>query len=143
MIPTTAAPHGKAVMDDETPSVRTSIHRWLRQLTIQGERELPVEERAELLRTINPPFVDRIEVRAKLSDEQQQQIDDGVQRIIRARGYELAAHLAIDELLIMKLRNATGASRGEILQTVSLALEDVPPITFDDTDEDEPPTTPA
>lgn len=113
-------------MDIHEPSVRDSIDRWMRILTIHGEKDLSSDERNELLRQVNPPSFTRIEFATKLSDTEKEALAEAVDKVGKQQTYQTAAHLAIDEILISWLVQSTGTPRSQIIQRLGLMLAAMP-----------------
>jgi hypothetical protein len=109
-------------MDFEEPSVRDSIDRWMRMLTVHGDKDLSRQEQTDLLRQVNPPISAHIAFSTKLTESEKHALADAVAQLGKRQTYETAAHLAIDELLIGWLAQATDQSRSEILQRLGLML---------------------
>ncbi len=113
-------------MDIDEPSVRDSIDRWMRILTIHGDTNLTSEERNELLQQVNPPSFTRIEFDTKLDEREKQELSNAVTKVGKQQTYQTAAHLAIDEILISWLAQATGTPRSQIIQRLGLTLAAMP-----------------
>lgn len=113
-------------MDIDEPSVRDSIDRWMRILTIHGDANLTSEERNELLQQVNPPSFTRIEFDTKLDEREKQELSNAVTKVGKQQTYQTAAHLAIDEILISWLAQATGTPRSQIIQRLGLTLAAMP-----------------
>lgn len=107
--------------------LRDTMSAWLCILTVSGDRSLSLEQRAELLTEVNGPVRLNVKLRRFIWPWQRAAVDEaldatGTAALDALNGYLIAAMLS-HEHLIARLGQATGQTREQLLQELSISIE--------------------
>jgi hypothetical protein len=106
---------------------RETAAQWMRMLTIMGDKSLSISEQSQLIREVNGPVRLNVRLRSYRWPWQRSVADEVMDACATAtltamNKHFITARLATEHL-IHRLSEATGESREEILQELSLSID--------------------
>ena len=107
--------------------LRETAAGWMRMLTVMGDRSIPLSEQARLIAEVNGPVQLSVRVRPYRWPWQRaiarQVLDAAGPAALTMLNWHLNAARLTTEHLIHQLSHATGKSRQEILQELSISID--------------------